>query len=218
MIHDLDKTLEKILYAKGNLNRNDVDIVFDTPDREWASRLGRPTINCWAFDMRENMKLRSMQHQVVLNGDTASVMFPAIRIDMSYLITAWARKMEDEHQLIWRALAALRQTPVIPIGETEGMLRYAHKDIPLLVATPSDHPVNLADLWGVLDNVMHLGFTLVATLELDTALADYEAPIASGVQFRSSGSDRNGKVEQTSSFEPGSRRRRRPADETSDDK
>jgi hypothetical protein len=218
MIHDLDKTLEKILYTKGNLNRNDVDIVFDTPDREWASRLGRPTINCWAFDMRENMKLRSMQHQVVRNGDTASVLFPSIRIDMSYLVTAWARKMEDEHQLIWRALAALRQTPVIAVGDTEGMLRYQQKDIPLLVATPSDHPVNLADLWGVLDNVMHLGFTLVATLELDTALADYEAPLASGVQFRTSGSDRNGKVEQTSSFEAGSRRRRRPDDETSDDK
>jgi hypothetical protein len=217
MIHDLDKTLEKLLYTKGNLNRNDVDIVFDTPDREWASRLGRPTLSCWAFDIRENMKLRSMERQVVRNGDTASVLFPSIRIDVSYLITAWARKMEDEHQLIWRALAALRQTPTITPADGEGMLRYQRKDIPMLVATPSDHPVNLADLWGVLDNVMHLGFTLVATLELDTALADYEAPITAGRQIRTNSLDRDGNVEANSSFEAGSRRRGRAASDPDDE-
>lgn len=177
MINDLDKTLERIIYTKGNINRGDVDIVFDTPDREWATRLGRPTLNCWAFDLRENMKLRSMERQVGRNGNMATVLFPSIRMDVSYLITAWARKMEDEHQLIWRALGALKSTPVIPPGEAEGLLRYQKKDIPLLVATPSDHPVNLADLWGVLDNVMHLGFTMVATLELDTSLGEFQAPL-----------------------------------------
>jgi hypothetical protein len=95
------------------------------------------------------------------------------------------------------------------------MLRYQRKDIPLLVATPSDHPVNLADLWGVLDNVMHLGFTLVATLELDTALADYEAPLTATRQIRSNFLGRNGQVEgPASSFELGPDQSAEPGKET----
>ncbi|MCU0512535.1 MAG: DUF4255 domain-containing protein [Anaerolineae bacterium] len=191
MIHDLDKTLEKMIYQRGNINRTDIDITFDTPDREWSGRLSRPTLNCWAYDLRENMKLRSMERQVVRNGDTAAVLFPSIRMDVSYLVTAWARKMEDEHQLIWRALSALKRTPRIAPAEAEGMLRYQKRDLPLLVATPSDHPVNLPDLWGVLDNVMRLGFTLVVTVELDTALADYEAPVTKGMQIRTSSTTDN---------------------------
>lgn len=175
MIHDLDKTLEAVIYNKGNMPRTDIDVSFDTPDREWSSRLSRPTINMWAFDVRENMKLRSLERAVTRNGNMTTTTYPSIRMDVTYLVTAWARKMEDEHQLLWRALAALKTTPVMKPSETEGELRYSRKDIALLVATPSDHPVNLVDLWGVVDNVMHMGFTAVATLELDI-LPSFEAP------------------------------------------
>jgi hypothetical protein len=176
MIHDLDKTLENVLYNKGNLSRTDIDVAFDTPDREWSSRLSRPTISCWAFDLRENMKLRSLERSINRNGNMTTTTYPSIRIDITYLVTAWARKMEDEHQLLWRAMSALKNTPIMKPSETEGDLRYARKDIALLVATPSDHPVNLVDLWGVVDNVMHMGFTAVATLELDI-LPSFEAPL-----------------------------------------
>jgi hypothetical protein len=177
LIHDLDRTIESLLYNKGNLPRNDVDVAFDTPDRDWASRLSRPTLNCWAFDLRENMKLRNMERQVTRNGNMTSTTYPSLRYDVSYLITAWARKMEDEHQLLWRALAALRGHPIIQPNEAEGSLRYSRYDLRFLIASNHpDHPVNLVDLWGVLDNVMHLGFTLVATLELDV-IPTFEAPM-----------------------------------------
>ncbi len=167
MLHDFDKTLEKIIYTEGKIPKSDVDIAFDAPDGEWSSRLSKPTINCWCFDVRENLKLRATERQVTVNGQRADVKMPLRRFDLTYLVTAWARKIEDEHQLLWRALAALKRTTSIKARDGEGSLRYLQFDIPLLVATPSDHPVNLVDLWGVLNNVMRVGFTVVATLEME---------------------------------------------------
>ena len=28
---------------------------------EWSARLSRPTLNCWAYDVRENIKLRNFE-------------------------------------------------------------------------------------------------------------------------------------------------------------
>ena len=179
MIPDLDKTIEKILYDNGGFSRNDIDVSFDTPDREWSSRLSRPSISCWAFDLRENMKLRSLERQVSRNGTNTTTLYPSYRMDVTYLVTAWARKMEDEHRLLWRALAALKRMPVLKPRDCEGELRYQQHDVLVLTATPSDHPTNMVDLWGVVDNVMHMGFTICVTLELERDYA-FNAPAVSG--------------------------------------
>jgi hypothetical protein len=56
----------------------------------------------------------------------------------------------------------------------------------MLTATPSDHPTNMVDLWGVVDNVMHMGFTLCATLELERDFV-FTAPAVSGPAIISTG-------------------------------
>jgi hypothetical protein len=193
MIPDLDKTIEKILYANGGFSRNDIDVSFDTPDREWSSRLSRPSISCWAFDLRENMKLRSLERQVSRNGANTTTLYPSYRMDVTYLITAWARKMEDEHRLLWRALAALKRTPLLKPRDCEGELRYQQHDVLMLTATPSDHPTNMVDLWGVVDNVMHMGFTLCVTLELERDYA-FTAPAVSGPATITTGFTDNGET------------------------
>jgi hypothetical protein len=117
------------------------------------------------------------------NHHRAHTSFPPRRINITYLVTAWARKVEDEHQLLWRALAALKATPKVAPEECEGFLRYQQHDIPLLVADMSDQPTNLVDLWGVLDNQMRVGFTLIATVELDTEIG-FEAPLVLEAAFK----------------------------------
>ncbi len=68
------------------------------------------------------------------------------------------------------------------------MLRYQSRDVPLLVADTSSTSVNLVDLWGVLDNQMRLGFTLIATVELDLELS-IEAPLVFEATIRVGSSD-----------------------------
>lgn len=168
MINDLDTTLEKIIYTVGKIPRTDVDISFELPNREWSSRVSRPTLNLWAYDIRENLKLRPNPAQVApLDSRTARVYQPPLRFDLSYWVTAWARRVEDEHNLLWRGLAALKKTRTLPPSQAEGALRYSRIDMPVRVAEPSEQSVSISDLWGVLDNSMKLGFQTIITLELD---------------------------------------------------
>ena len=167
MLQDLDKTIEKIIVQYGNLSGSDIDISFEQPTREWSSRLSRPAINCFCYDMRENLKLRSMEMNTVRTGNRSRTAFVPRRIDLTYLVTAWARKIEDEHQLLWRALSALKRFTQLQPEECEGALRYQSLPIPFWVAdTPGTQP-NFVDLWSVLDNQMRLGFAVQATVELD---------------------------------------------------
>jgi hypothetical protein len=169
MIQDLDRTLQKIVIERGKLNKNEIDVAFDQPTSEWSSRLSRPTINCWCYDLRENAKLRNMDMTVSRNEQNrrASLRLPPLRFNLTYLVTAWARKVEDEHQLLWRALGAFAQTPMLTADLCEGALKEQPYDMPLTIGQVSETAANFADLWGVLDNEMRLGFNLQATLALD---------------------------------------------------
>ncbi len=177
MIQDLDKTIEKLIYERGKLNRNEIDISFEQPTGEWSARLNRPTLSCWCYDLRENVKLRSMDMNVTQrDANNARISLRPLRYDVMYLVTAWARRIEDEHQLIWRALGALVQVPKLDPDECEGALRDQAFDIPLVVANVTDRMPSMTDLWSVLDNQMRLGFSLVATLALDSGRG-FDAPL-----------------------------------------
>src|SRR5690606_42031803 len=99
MLDDLDKTLETVLRDRGGIG-SDIEVAFDQPNREWASRLSRPTLNLFVFDVRENQRLRQVDREVHRNGNSASITVPPRRMDVAYLVTAWTRKIEDEDRLI----------------------------------------------------------------------------------------------------------------------
>ena len=177
MIHDLDKTFESILREKGQIPRSAIDIEFEMPTSEWSARLNRPAINIWCFDVRENLKLRSMEKSPVgYNGTSGIRTLPPRRMDVTYLITAWANKPEDEHQLLWRVLATMKAVRYLQPEDCEGDLRFQSHNIPLTVADMSEPKANFTDLWSVVDNQMRLGFPVTATLELETDMG-FEAPV-----------------------------------------
>jgi hypothetical protein len=169
MLHDLDRTIEKILRERGGLKETEIDIAFEQPTSEWSATISRPTVNCWAFDLRENLKLRSMEMQVNRNMKKreANMRMVPMRIDVAYLITAWARKAEDEHQLLWRTLGALAHYMALIPENCEGGLKDQPYDIPVMVAQITEAANNMTDLWSVLDNEMKMGFTFITTLALD---------------------------------------------------
>lgn len=179
MIHDLDATLEKLIYERGRISRNEIDISFELPNGEWSARLSRPTINLWCFDLRENVKLRNMDARAglpIVNGNSAVRRLPLRRFDLTYLATAWARRIEDAHQILWRVLGAMMQVPQLEPQRCEGMLREQPFAMPVMIGTPSERPMNLTDVWSVLDNQMRLGFVFTVTLALDPEIG-FESPL-----------------------------------------
>src|SRR5450432_3612406 len=144
MIHDLDLSLEKIIYEQGKINRSEIDISFEIPTGDWSARLSRPTIDLWCFDLRENVRLRNADITgAIARGErTARMTQPPRRYDLCYLVTAWVRKVEDEHQLLWRALASLIQVPVLSTDMGVGGVRDQPFDIPLKVANMPDFQIS----------------------------------------------------------------------------
>ncbi len=178
MLRDLDQTIENLLYDEGNIPRGDIDIAFDSPTGEWSASLNRPTLNLWCFDMRENVQRRvaGMEKRIDRGQNQGRHQMPPRRIDLSYLVTAWARKVEDEHMLIWRALQTLKRFPLFRPEDCQGDLRYQKQNMPVLVAEPHDMGINMTDLWSVMENQMKLGFVTVVTVELDPEIG-FDSPL-----------------------------------------
>jgi hypothetical protein len=169
MITDLDETLKRLLIREVPIENQEVAIEFDCPNREWAAKLARPTINLYLHDISENTDLRRSDWVVERHDDgRATKKRPPRRIDLCYLITAWTNAPEDEHRLLWRMLWALFRHPELPEDLFEGALSEATVPIPVSVAQPDQTP-NTADLWGALDNELKPSLHVVVTLPLDLA-------------------------------------------------
>jgi hypothetical protein len=168
MIDDLDQALRKLLIRELPIKNGEVDIAFDQPKREWSTRINRPTLNLFIHDMHENAELRrSKQWQTVEMRDGTIVQRrPPIRMDISYMITAWAADPADEHRLLTRTLMALLRQPALPEDVLPESLQDQPVSIPIEVAQP-EAMVNATDIWSVLDNEMKPAIGCTITLAIN---------------------------------------------------
>ena len=123
MITDLDETIKQLLITKGAIDPVEVDINFDTPDREWSAAISKPTINFYLYDIRENHELRGTEWKISkdLNGIATRKKTPS-RIDLAYLITVWTSDTGDEHRLLWHILLTMFRYPTLPDEVLSGQL------------------------------------------------------------------------------------------------
>ena len=73
MIDDLDDALRDLLIREMPIKNNEIDISFGQPNKEWSSRLSRPTLNLYLHDIRENPTLRRDQNFAELERRPDSV-------------------------------------------------------------------------------------------------------------------------------------------------
>lgn len=172
MIIDVDEALRKLLIREIEIKGNEVDVVFDQPKREWSSRISKPTLNLFLFDLRENLRLRGAeQYRTVTRPDGMSeVKRNPVRMDLRYLMTAWVKEAEDEHLLLSSALMGLLRNPFLPEDLWIGRLKDQPAPVPIEVATfiPEKGPIDkFSEIWGVLDNEMRLSVLVTVTVSVD---------------------------------------------------
>jgi hypothetical protein len=167
MINDIDTALADLLKQEMPIKNNEVDLEFFQPKREWAARLNRPTLNLFLYELHENIELRRRDWQQTANSTHQQTKRPMPhRVDLHYMITAWASEPEDEHSVLTRALLVLLRTPEMPAAVLPESLKDQPYPISLRVAEP-DALRNAADIWGVLDNEIRPAITCVITLALN---------------------------------------------------
>ena len=176
MITDLNETIKQLLIKKGAFDPAEVDISFETPDREWAASISKPTVNAYLYDVRENHELRSTEWIVEKDesGIATRKKNPS-RIDLSYLITVWTNDIEDAHRLLWHVLQILSRYPDLPEELLSGQLAGQDYPIETTAGQPNGLFKNPADFWGALDNQLKPSINYVVTLPLDLDVA-FTAP------------------------------------------
>ncbi len=155
MIDDLNEVIRQLLIQELPVKNGEVEISFDQPKREWSSRLSRPTLNLFLYDMQENTQLRNKPGWSVSVGGqgngSATLTRQPMRMDLQYMITAWATESEDEYRLLGRCLMALSRYPNVPRELFPESLKDQPFEMPLEVAQPGALQ-NVTDIWSVLDN------------------------------------------------------------------
>jgi hypothetical protein len=157
MIHELDRTLRELL--KRELPRDlaqQVAISFDPPDDQFPPQwVTLPAIDLFLYDVRENHDLRSNEWSVRREpSGTAQRSMPPVRIDCSYLITAWPSKgtltpAEDEHRLLGEVMIALLRYPTLPQDILQGSFSSQELPLPTAVLQPGQLQ-SLGEFWQAL--------------------------------------------------------------------
>ena len=73
MIRDLDSTLQALLNAGADPGSTlaTADISFALPDAQWRGTLDSLTVNCYLYDVHENLEMRTNEPLVVRTGQLA---------------------------------------------------------------------------------------------------------------------------------------------------
>lgn len=177
MIDDLDEALRDLLIRDMPISSNEIDIAFDQPTRDWASRLSRPTLNIFMHDVRENNKLRTQQPYLssTVSGVSATMSASPVRLDVHYMVTAWANDPSDEHRLLGRMLMVLYRYKALPEEFQYGVLDEQEYEILMKVAQYDQRDVR-REIWSMLDNEMRPIVDLTMTLAIEP-YADWTVPL-----------------------------------------
>ncbi len=183
MIADLDETIRRLLIRELPVKNGEIDIKFNQPAREWSARLQGPTLNLYLYDVRENNTLRQHQwQQLGSDDDQARMKRTPLRVDCTYMMTAWAKEPEDEHRLLTRAMLALFRFPILPEESLVGMMKDQPFELQGQLAR-HDRLTNPAEVWSSLDNEMRPSVSYQVTLALDP-WAEVSGPIVRTVTWR----------------------------------
>jgi hypothetical protein len=174
VIADVDDAL-RTLIRRDALNGADVEVVFDAPTKEWSARRNAPTVDVYLYDIREDLKWRAYGSVDVRddNGMITSRGGPPRYFKLSYLITAWTQRPEDEHRLLDAVLYCFLRFDRLPKDILGGALADVAAPLRVTIAIPPPEDRALSDTWSALGGELKPSLDLVVTAPVDArGLAD----------------------------------------------
>jgi hypothetical protein len=172
MIHDVDETL-KALIRREVVNGSGVEVSFEAPTKEWAAKRTTPTVNCYLYDIREDVTRRDVVLEPVRDatGMVSEFRKPPRRFKLSYLLTAWTQRPEDEHRLLSALLGTFLKGDLLPPDLLSGTLADVGEPIIAAIALPPAEDRSISDVWTA------LGGELKPSLDL-AIIAPYDVGVS----------------------------------------
>ncbi|WP_019063371.1 DUF4255 domain-containing protein [Streptomyces prunicolor] len=186
MIHEVDEVLGDLI-GGGALAGSGIEVSFDAPTRDWAARRNTPTINTYLYDIREDVHRRQRGHVAVRDERDVVVKRrqPPRWFRLSYLVTAWTKRPQDEHRLLSAVLSTLIPRELLAPDELPGSLRELGLSVPISVAGIQTESRSLAEIWSALGGELKPSLDLVVTAPFP-AYPEYDAgpPVTEGAAVR----------------------------------
>ncbi|MCK7494850.1 MAG: DUF4255 domain-containing protein [Comamonadaceae bacterium] len=174
MIDDLDESLKTLLARELPPAISDqVSVSFAAPDDAFHSSVKLPAVDLFLYDIRENLELRSNDEFLErrLEGSAVRQRAP-VRVDASYLITAWPgsgeprRAVVDEHHLLGEVMQALLRFRTLPRAVLRGSL--GDQALPLPVSTLQPGRLqSLGEFWQALGGKPKAALNYTVTFSVD---------------------------------------------------
>ena len=190
MFQDLDATVKAVLQdPSAPADLRGADIRFDTPDKDFAAT--ETTLSVFLHDVQENRDLRSEAPLMDRVGNGFRSRRPPLRVDCTYLITAWSLKSgglktDEEHRLLGLALLWLSGFPVIDDRFLQGSLNTPDPRYPvsaLVARTREGQP--MGEFWSALGIAPRPAFSLTVTIGLAPFDAATQYPAVDRVRVAS---------------------------------
>jgi hypothetical protein len=176
VIHEVDESL-RLLMRKEALQGTDIDILFETPTKEWASRRNTPTIDVFLYDIREDVGRREEGViDVREDGKVVSRRRPPRYYKLSYLVTAWTQRPEDEHRLLSACMALFLKHGELPKDTLVGTLKEIDLLIMVNIALPPPQDRSISDIWTALGGELKPSLELVVVAPLETHFPIHVGP------------------------------------------
>jgi hypothetical protein len=169
VIYEVDEALRALL-RRDALPGSDVEVVFDAPTKEWASRRNTPTVDVYLYDIREDLRRRErgMINDYDSGGRVVDRRLPPRYFKLSYLVTAWTQRPEDEHRLLSAILACFLRHDAIPAELLEGQLAGLALPVAITIGLPPPEDRGFADVWSALGGELKPSLDVVIVTPVDT--------------------------------------------------
>jgi hypothetical protein len=168
VFYEVDEALRALVRAEV-AGPAEVEVAFDAPTREWAARRNAPTINLYLYDIREDLRRR--ERGLVNTYDDHGVVIdrrqPPRHFKVTYLITAWTQRPEDEHRLLSSLLYAFLRNETLPTELLTGRLAELGLPVEVSVALPPPEDRSFADVWSALGGELKPSLDVVVTAPAD---------------------------------------------------
>lgn len=173
MFQQLDETI------KGLLDDGSIDSEFLTPEKTNLPPASphEKAVNLFLYEVKENRSLRDPIPFVTQGSNEYTRRMPPLRVDCSYLVTAWSSKqgegkVKEEHELLALALARLSSFPTIPEIYLEPELTGGLSSNGQIYAPPTmvaqlDGARSMGEFWSALGIPPRPYFNLVVTITMD---------------------------------------------------
>ncbi|MFE4328841.1 DUF4255 domain-containing protein [Streptomyces sp. NPDC056831] len=182
MIHEVDEGLRLLLVDAG-LQESGVDLVFDAPTKDWSARRNAPTISVFLHGIREDATRRrtgtAEEHDD--QGMVIGWRTPPRWFELTYLVTAWTNRPQDEHRLLSEVLRCLVRSDVLPARMHTGSLAELGLTVEIEAAGPGIDGPSASDVWSALGGELKAAIDLRVWAPLAGERTSAGPPVTEGL-------------------------------------